>query len=92
MFTEDLTAFFNTAEHATAALVGATTVNGIFDEPGRDDVGIGSTRPTFMCATASLPIGYLTANIVINGRTFKVAGKPDPDETGAVLTLELQEQ
>lgn len=33
MFTEDLTAFFDTAGHAVAAtLQGGTTVNGLFDE------------------------------------------------------------
>jgi hypothetical protein len=92
MFAEDLSAFFNTAEHAEVATVGATPVNGIFDEPARDDIGVGSTRPTFMCASASLPAGYKTAVIVIRSRTFKVAGAPDVDETGGVTTLELQEQ
>ena len=92
MFTEDLSAFFNTAEHAESALVGATSVNGIFDEPSRDDVAVGSTRPTFMCATATLPVGYKTASIVIRSRTFTVAGAPDVDETGGITTLELQEQ
>lgn len=92
MFAEDLTTFFNTAEHAEVATIGATPVNGIFDEPSRDDLVIGSTRPTFMCATASLPAGYKTAAIVIRSRTFKVAGAADVDESGGVTTLELQEQ
>jgi hypothetical protein len=92
VFTEDLTAFFDPAEHADTALVGATPVDGIFDEPSRDDVLIGSTRPTFMCATATLPAGFKTATIVIRSRNFKVAGAPDVDETGRVTTLELQEQ
>jgi hypothetical protein len=92
MFTEDLAAFFDTADHSITALVGATSVNGIFDEPSRDDVLVGSTRPTFMCATAKLPAGYKTATIVINGRSFKVSGAPDVDETGGITTLELEEQ
>ena len=91
MFTEDLTAFFNTAEHAEVATIGGTAVNGIFDEPARNEVGIGATHPTFMCATADLPAGFGTATIVLRGRNFRLASE-DVDETGGVTTLQLHEQ
>lgn len=93
MFTENLAAFFNTTRgHAETAVVGATNVDGIFDELSADDLSVGSTRPRFQCPLAALPAGYRTANIVLRGRTFRVAGAPDFDETGTVVTLELQEQ
>ncbi len=93
MFTEPLANFFNTTTgHAETAIVGATNVDGIFDEPSADDISVGSTRPRFMCTLVSLPAGYRTATIVLRGRNFKVAGAPDFDETGTIVTLELQEQ
>jgi len=92
MFTEDPTAFYNTAEHAETALVGATSVDGNFDEPWHDDVQIGSTQPRFTTWAAWLPVGYKTATITLRGRNFKVAGVPNFDETGNHVTLELQEQ
>lgn len=92
MFTEPIDNFFNTAGHAETATVGATPVDGIFDEPSADDAGVGSTAPTFTCKTAALPAGYRTATIVLRGRNFKVAGAPNFDVTGNVVTLELQEQ
>jgi hypothetical protein len=91
MFTEDLTAFFNTDEHAETATIGGTPVKGIFDEPARNEVGIGATHPSFMCATADLPAGFETAVIVLRGRNFKLASE-DVDETGGVMTLALHEQ
>lgn len=93
MFTENLAAFFNTSSgHAETAVVGATNVDGILDEPSADAENMGSTRPRFTCALSALPSGYRTANIVLRGRTFKVSGAPDFDETGTVVTLELYEQ
>ena len=91
MFAEDLSVFFNTAEHAEVATIGGTAVNGIFDEPARNEVGIGATHPTFVCATADLPAGFETAPIILRGRNFRLAAE-DVDETGNVITLQLHEQ
>jgi len=77
---------------AAALEGGGESVNGIFDEPSRDDVLVGSTRPTFMCATAALPADFKTAMFQIRSRFFKMAGAPDVDETGSITTLELEEQ
>jgi len=89
MFSEDISVFFADGETLT---VGSTEILGKFDEPSGDEAGIGATRPTFMCETALLPSGFMTASIAYGARTFRVKGSPNRDETGRITTLELEEQ
>ena len=93
MFTEDLTVFFNTDEHATAATYNGTdAVRGIFNEPDLGQLGmIAGSNPTFMCAAGDIDADPTGNTLVINAVTYKIRDiKPQDD--GAVVILELETQ
>ena len=53
--TEDMTAFFNTAEHGTTAVYKTTDVVGIFENQYVEINGVQSLKPTFLTAVDSVP-------------------------------------
>lgn len=92
-FTEDLSAFFDVAGFAVAALYqGVTTVDGIFDADYAEPLGnIAEGRsPVFIYRSADLPSVAHGHTLVINATTYLVRGV-EPDGTGVTL-LRLEEQ
>lgn len=90
MMTEDLDAFLDTDDFAVAATVGASTVNGVFDN-GHAEVleHYAGTKPTFLCTEDSLPALTLgVSTIVISSTTYLIVGRM-PDGFGLV-TLVLE--
>jgi hypothetical protein len=94
MFTEDLTAFFNTDEHATAATYNngtASTVNGIFNneflalDPG-GAVPIEGSQPTFTCASADVDSNPAGDTLAVSGTTYTIEAS-EPDGVGVVKLL-----
>lgn len=91
MLGEDLTPFFNLAEHAVAAAlktpegVAVRTVNVIFWEPvGEVEVGAGEVahlQPSFQCPTADLEGVRKDYIAVIAGTTYRVVRREN-DGTG----------
>lgn len=86
MFTEDLTAFFDTttgfAQNATLA---GGAVAGIFDNAfalgSVGPYGMASTQPTLTLATTSVPADPVGAACVVGGINYVVAAH-EPDGTG----------
>jgi hypothetical protein len=93
VFTEDLTLFFNSADHATAALYdGTTTINGIFNEPDQPLLGvIAGSNPTFLCAASSVAADPTGKALVINAVNY-IIRDIKPQDDGAVVLLELEQQ
>jgi hypothetical protein len=89
MFTEDLTAFFRSADFAVAATYNATTViQVIFDEPDLGALGIAGSNPTVLCAASSVAADPTGKTLAIGGITYTIRDiKPQDD--GAVVRLEL---
>lgn len=90
MFTEDLSVFFNTAEFATAATVGATPVPVIFDAAYLASLGIVGTNPVAL-AKASDSAAAVGATIVISAVSYKIRGR-EPQDDGATVLLQLEKQ
>ena len=94
-FTENLAAFFNTAEFATAALytpgVGQpSTVNGIFDN-GDIELPIGIARiegnePKFHCALADMPSPKNGETLQINSINYVIRARQQ-DGTGVQVVI-----
>lgn len=84
--TEDLTAFFDVDEHATAATYNAATVNGIFEDQFVAVGGIESSRPTFTCDEADVAGIVHGDSITINSIIYTVAGH-QPDGTGIMFLI-----
>ena len=94
-FTEDLAAFFDPAEFASAATYtpaggSAATVNGIFDNGFADPLGIEGGAPRFTCVAADVAGVAHGDALAVDGTTYRVVGV-EPDGTGLVA-LKLQEQ
>ena len=85
MFTEDLSAFFSTAEFATAATLNGVAVSGIFDAPLAlgvvGEYGMASTQPSITLPTAQVPVDPVGTSVVVGGSTYLVAAH-EPDGTG----------
>lgn len=88
--TEDFTAFFDAAEHATEVQLDGQTVSGILDRGYSDVSGMATTRPTFTMAAADAPYVDEGSTLVVGTDVYSVR-TPEPDGTGLVmLPLELQ--
>ncbi len=91
--TEDLSAFFNTNEHAIAATFEGGTVNGHFQDlyleafEGEDGVGVSTSRPEFECVEADVP-NPIGKNLTI-GTDIYLIEEARPDGEG-ITTLILQ--
>lgn len=90
MMTEALDDFLSIDDFATAATIGASTVNGIFDKAYAESFGIAAgSRPMLLCKVADLPAITLgTTTAVIGGVTYTVA-ENQPDGFG-LTTLVLE--
>ena len=92
MFTEDITAFFNAQEFATAATLDGVAVTGIldsgFEDPTLAGFGVVGSSPKFMLAAASVPAHAEGKALVIasglGAGTYKVA-QAYPDGTGITV-------
>ena len=91
MFTEDLSAFFDTDDFAIAATVGATTVPVIFDAAYLRALDIVSTVNPVALAQASDTAAAVGATIVINGTSYTIRNR-EPQDDGAVVLLQLEKQ
>lgn len=101
-FTEDLTSFFETDDHAVSAsyirgiypstaTARATTVAGIFENEYVETQFIQGDRPTFTCAASDVENIAQGDWLIISGGTYKVA-EYRPDGTGVImLILEAQD-
>jgi hypothetical protein len=90
MFTEDLTPFFNTAEFAIAATIGATAVPVIFDAAFLASLGVAGTNPAALAKTSD-SAAAVGATIVISGASYIIRGR-EPQDDGAVVLLQLEKQ
>lgn len=91
MFVEDLSAFFNDAEHAVQAVINGVTVRGIFSNGfaiGEGGVGMASTAPSLLLPDANVPADPVGMAVTIDGVQYVVA-QPEPDGTG-ITTLYLE--
>jgi hypothetical protein len=89
MFVEDLSSFFEVAEHAVQAELDSLPVVGIFDRPhGEAFDGIATSSPRFTLPSASAEGVTLQSLLRIGDERFQVRSV-EPDGTGVtVLTLE----
>lgn len=85
--------FFNTDEHATAALYdGTDTINGVFNAPDLQQLGvIAGSNPTFLCAASSVDADPTGRALVVGGVDYKIRDIR-PQDDGAVVLLELEAQ
>lgn len=86
MFTEDLTAFFNTdTGMAQAATVGGVAVSVIFDNAYAAGnvglLGMASTQPSIIMPTAQVPGSPIGAAVSVNASNYLVAAH-EPDGSG----------
>lgn len=99
MFTEKLSAFFNTKEHAITAVYTpqggqAFNVDGIFEAEYRDPLGlVQSEEITFMYELAKTPLVKDGDQFVVNGKTYlaRLVKRDYGGGTGVVLVF-LEEQ
>lgn len=91
-FTEDLSAFFNPAEHATTVELDGVDVAAIFSNGSvvsEGGIGMITTDPMLTLATSDVPASPTGKTAVVGGVSYTIVGH-DPDGTGiSVLTLEL---
>jgi hypothetical protein len=87
--TEDMTAFFNTAEHAVSALwKGTTTVSVIFDNEFAQTLDAEGSNPVVLVPTADMPNVARDEALVIDSVNYTIYSI-QPDGTG-ITRLELQ--
>jgi hypothetical protein len=88
--TEDMAAFFSTADFAVPATYGTATVNGYFDNAYAETLDVAGRVPQFVFATADAPALARGETLAIGGVTYKVANV-ELDGTGVTLArLEAQ--
>jgi hypothetical protein len=91
MFTEDLGAFFNAAEHAIAATYnGAQTLNVIFDRQYLEPLtGVAGSNPVALVQTSALPDANPSGKTLqIGATTYTIRGVESVDD-GAISLLQL---
>lgn len=88
--TMDPAELLDTDDFAVAATIGASTVNGIFDNGYGESFNLVSgSKPTFLCAAADLPSLTLgTTTATIDGTAYKIV-ETQPDGHG-LTTLVLE--
>lgn len=96
-FTEDLSAFFKTADFALAATYKAgglgqgTTVNVIFDNPDKSALGISGSAPTLLVKASDIATFLNTDTFTIGSITYRAVDS-EPLDDGAVLRILLEQQ
>lgn len=90
MFAEDLTLFFNTAEHATEATWSGSPdpITVIFDNGFAEQLGISTTNPTATAIAAQMPNVARGQTLTINSVNYRIDDL-QPDGTG-LLILQLK--
>lgn len=91
--TEDLSAFFSTADFASDAQLAGVAVRGIFDKAYQFDnaggAGFASSQPAITLPSAGLPADPVGLTLLISGVSYTVV-EHRPDGTGvSILLLEL---
>ena len=85
MFTEDLSAYINVAEFATACTINGAPVSAIFDAAyalgSVGAYGMESSQPMLTLATADVPASPVGQPAVVNGVNYLVTAH-EPDGTG----------
>ena len=94
MFEEDFSVFTNTDDFGVVATIGATSLDGVFDneyiETVMNGIPVAGEHPVFGCAESDLPTYTEGTEIVINSVTYKIRNW-QPDGTGwTTLILEKQ--
>lgn len=89
-FAETLADFLDTDDFAITATVGASSVDGIFNNGYAESFGVvAGSQPTFLCKVSDLPAITLgTTTAVINSTTYTIVEK-QPDGFG-LTTLVLE--
>lgn len=90
MFAEDLTLFFNTAEHATEAIWSGSPnpITVIFENGFSEQLGISTTNPTATAIAAQMPNVGRGKTLTINSVNYRIDDL-QPDGTG-LLILQLK--
>lgn len=93
MFEEDLDAFLDPRDHGVEALYdGATTVHVIFDNAYTESFGIAGTSPVALGKASDFPAASaIDKTLVIGGTTYKIRNR-QPQDDGAFVALQLEEQ
>jgi hypothetical protein len=96
MFTEDLDAFFGTADFALEAKYKpatgtARTVRVLFDQPGLDTMGINATDVSILVKSSDLEGFSNRDTIVISGVTYRITAQ-QPVDDGALNRFQLEKQ
>jgi len=97
MFTEDLTVFFNTADHAVSATYKAggtgagVAVKVIFDAPGIDQYGISGTNPTALGKATDFASFTNADTLTIGANTYRIL-QTTPQDDGATVLCQLEKQ
>lgn len=94
MFDEDFSVFTSPDEMGDTATIGATDVNGIFEEEYvetvMNGVPVAGEHPMFGCAESDLPSYTDGTVLVVRSTTYKIRNW-QPDGTGwTILILEKQ--
>ena len=85
MFAEDISAFFSTSEHASAATLNGVAVQGIFENAyAQEDFGGSASQPVFTLATSAVPASVVGLVLVVNSISYKVV-ESMPDGTGVTM-------
>jgi hypothetical protein len=96
-FTEDRTAFFQTADFATAATYkaggtgGGVTINVIFDAPNQEHLGITGVNPTVLVNVDDIASFSNTDTLTIGATTYRFVNS-EPTDDGNVLRIQLEKQ
>lgn len=90
-FTEDLTAFFGTADFAVAAtLQGGSTVNVIFDEDYVEAFDrVSTTNPVCLARASDIGAANVGQTLVVNGTTYTIRDR-QPIDDGSVVRVQLE--
>ena len=90
MFTEDLTAFFDTDDFAIAATLqgSATAVNVIFDAAHLEALGVSSANPVALCKAADVSDADIGKTLTIDAVVYTIRDR-QPWDDGATVLLQL---
>lgn len=90
MFAEDITAFFDTADFATAAtLQGGAVVNVIFDAAHLEVLGVSSANPAALAKASDVAVTDVGKTLTINAVVYTINDR-QPQDDGATVLLQLQ--
>lgn len=90
MFAEDLSPFFDTTEHATAAALQglATPINVIFDAAYLEALGVSSTNPVALAKASDVAEADVGKTLTINSVVYTIKDR-QPQDDGATVLLQL---